>query len=562
MLRQPYVGKTLLTIFLLTLVAFLFATQSTLWDQDEPHWARIACEMLQSGNWILPILNGKVFAHKPPFAFWAMASSMALFGVNALAARLPAIFSLAASGWLVFLMGRLLFSPRAGFWACAMLMSSAMTIFLGSAAMLDTPLLAFISLAMYAHLKGLYRPKRWYVYWPVLAAALGFAELTKHPVGMATVAPAMLWSTWLLRKDLKIPKVYWMALLLAFLTGYGLHQAWYIPVSNMVPGFAEEIHGYHILGRILRPIEGHGASSLPGYLALLPVYIPVLIIGFTPWSGFLPAGISALLRRHLRSRTARVFIISWIFPIFVLFSLAATKLPHYMLPIFPPLAMVAAGTLDAFRNGRLDPKDCYWLRFGAWICAPVVLTFGAALCVISIFFGEGLWMVFGILPGLLILASGLWGFYLMRSEQIYRAARLSLVGMPLLILLAAQLTLPTIEPLIKPSPTLAQTIRSHRLSDEPVAMCGYTEPSLIFYINLPADQSISVLNDDPETLHEWSDTPGGGWLVVYDSLWKKMIDRFGPVERVRTLLIVPLLNTNDSARRDRVRVLKRLPLYN
>jgi len=557
MLRQPYVGKTLLAIFLLTLINFALASQSTLWDRDEPLFARTACEMLQTGEWLLPTMNGKVFAHKPPLALWAMAGSMALFGVNAIAVRLPAVFSLAASGWLVFLIGRLLFSPRVGFWACVMLMSSAMAMYVGSAAMVDAPLIAFISLAMYAHIKGLQQPKRWQVYWPVLALALGLSELTKHPVGMATAAPAMLLSTWFLRKDMKIPKGYWLGLFLAFLAGYGFHQAWYIPVLNMAPGFAEEIHGRHILGRFFTAMQGHGANSLPGYLALLPVYVPILIAGFAPWSTFLPSGVSASIRHRLGSRTARVFLISWAFPIFVLFSLAATKLPHYMLPIFPPAALLAAGTLEAWRNGRLDQKDRYWLRIGAWVWTPVVLGFGAALCVTSILLGQGLWRVVGVLPGVLVLFFGIFVFRLIRRERMMEVARVLLLGMPLILLLSALLTLPTIEPLIKVSPVLAQTIQGGRSPGEPVSMCGYAEPSFIFYMNLPADQSIAVLGRDPKALRAWVGEQGPGWLVVYDSLWQEMIDRFGPVARVQTRGKVPVLNTNDRARRDQVRVVRR-----
>ena len=127
------------------------------------------------------------------------------------------------------------------------------------------------------------------------------------------------------------------------------------------------------------------------------------------------------------------------------------------------------------------------------------------------------------------------------------------------MLLSARLILPAIEPLIKISPVLAETIRAHRLEDEPVAMCGYAEPSFIFYMNLSADQPISLLKQDPKTLRAWFGEQGNGWLVVYDSLWKKMIDRFGAVERARTRLIVPVLNTNDRARRDQVRVVQRLP---
>ena len=557
MLKQPYVGKTLLAIFLLTLINFALASQSTLWDRDEPLYARTSCEMLQNGEWLLPTFNGEVFDHKPPLAYWTMAGSVALFGVNTTAVRLPAIFFLAVTGWLTFLMGRRLYSPHVGFWASAMLMSSAMAMYMGTVAMLDATLMAFISLAMWAHIEALHHPARWWAYWPVLALALGLAELTKHPVGMATLVPATFLSTWMLRKDMQIPKCYWLGLVAACAAGYALHQAWFIAVRNMAPGFSEEILGRQIVGRFFAAMEGHGADSLLGYLALVPVYVPILLVGFAPWSAFLPAGVSTLIHRHVGERTTRVFLISWALPIFVLFSLAATKLPHYILPIFPPAALLAAGTLEAWRNGWLDQKDHYWLRLGAWFLAPLVFGFGVALCVAAPLLGQGLWRVVGVLPGVLVLLFGIFVFRLIRRERMMVVARVLLVGMPLILLLSALLTLPTIEPLIKVSPVLAQTIQGGRSPGEPVSMCGYAEPSFIFYMNLPADQSIAVLGRDPKALRAWVGEQGPGWLVVYDSLWQEMIDRFGPVARVQTRGKVPVLNTNDRARRDQVRVVRR-----
>jgi 4-amino-4-deoxy-L-arabinose transferase-like glycosyltransferase len=559
MLRQPYVGKTLLVIFLLTLVVFVLATQSSLWDLDESLYARIACEMLQSGEWRLPTMNGHVFSEKPPFTFWAMAACMASFGVNPVAARLPAVFSFALTGWLVFLLGRELFSPRVGFWSSAILMSSVMTLYLGSAATLDAPLLAFISLAMWAYLKGIFHPKRWIFYWPVLALALGLAELTKHPVGMATVAPATFFSTWMLRKEMRIPKSYWLGLVAACLAGYALYLTWFIPVCNMAPGFAEEIFGRQVIGKIFAPMQGHGADTLLGHLALLPVYAPMLLVVFLPWSVFLPAGVSVLIRHRVGDRISRIFLISWALPIFVLFSLAATKLPHYIFPLFPPVALLTAASLESWRTEHLIREESRWLGVGAWLLVSASLAFGILLCFAIFFIGQDPWRIETVVPGVAFMGLSLTVFRLVKREKVQSAARVLLVGMPLFILLAVRMILPGIEPLLKISPVLAENIRAHRSEDEPIAMCGYREASFVFYMNLPDGQSISDLDQHPRTLQAWLNGTGTAWLVVYDSLWKKMMKHPGAIERTRTRLIVPVLNYNDRAKRDRVRVVQRLP---
>ncbi len=558
-MKKPYVSKTLLVILVLTIAVFLFSTQSTLWDRDEARFARIACEMLDSGQWFLPVLNGEVYAKKPPLGFWMMAISMKIFGITSAAARLPAVFSLAATGWLVFLIGRQLFSARAGFWASAILMSSVLTIYTGSAAMVDAPLLAFITLAIWAHIKGISHSKRGSLYWPVLALALGLAELTKHPVGLATVLPATFISAWLLRKNIPIPKSFWLGLAAAYAAGFALHQAWFLPVQLMTPGFSEIMVGQHIVGRFFSPMEGHGAGSLWGYLALLPVYVPILLIGFAPWSVFLPAGAARLMRGRVGDQTARIFLLSWALPIFILFSLSATKLPHYILPVFPPAALVVAATLDRWRIGPMDEKDMQWLHAGKWLLFLFPFMAVLFLCLSTFFMGGYLWRMAIVIPVAAVAAFNLTGFFLIRNARVFSAARLFLVGTPALMIFSAWLILPVVEPLIKISPVLAETIRTHRLKEEPVAMCGYTEPSFFFYMNLPADQTIAVLNQHPRTLNGWFGASEGGWLVVYDSIWKQATDRFGPMERARTRRIVPVLNTNDDARQDRVRVIERLP---
>ena len=360
-----------------------------------------------------------------------------------------------------------------------------------------------------------------------------------------------------LRKQWVVPRTYWLGLGLAFLSGYGLYSLWFNAVADLVPGFADQIHGRHIVQRFLSPMEGHGPGSLPGYLALLPVYIPIVLVGFAPWTFLLPAGVAASIRHRLGDRTARVVLWTWAVPILLLFSLAATKLPHYVLPVFPPAAVLAAGAYDAWCNGRLSPGERGWLRGGAWFLAPVLLVSGGALCVAVGLTGTGPWLIAGMVPGVAILAWGGFLFRLILKEQVVRAVWVAFLGAPLIALSAALLSLPAIDPLIKISPALAATVRSQRSPDDPVAMCGYREPSFMFYLNLPADQSVEVLPDDPAALGAWLKERKAGWLIVYHSLWRDMIDRFRPVGGFRTLRTFPVLNLNDRARRDSVLVVRR-----
>ena len=391
MTTDKYAKQTILLVVACSLIVLAVAARSMLWDRDEPLYARAAAEMLQSGDWLVPTVNGKTFAHKPPLAFWTMAASMAVFGVNDLAARIPSIVFFACTGWLIFLLGRRLFSARVGFWAGAIYMASPMALYIGGAAMLDSTLTALVCLGMWSHAQWLARPDRWPIYWPILALSVGLAELTKHPVGLAVLAPGVFLSTWMLRESKGISKPHWAGLLLAFVAGYAMHRAWYVSACQTTPGFEAEMFWRHIVGRFFTAMEGHGASSPGGYLATLPFYIPVLIFVFAPWSAFLPGGISAFIRRHKACAEAYAILAAWALPPFLLFSLAATKLPHYILPVFPPAALVAAAALEAWRSEKPSGSDRSWLRAGAWVLAAVSLCLGVALCGAAFFCGTGAW---------------------------------------------------------------------------------------------------------------------------------------------------------------------------
>src|SRR5690606_36152681 len=100
--------------------------------------------------WLIPTFNGELFAHKPPLSYWLLAISMAVFGANEFAARLPSAIALSGSAFLIFLIGRRMFNARVGWWAMAILSTALLPVYLGIAAMVDAPLLFSICLAIWA----------------------------------------------------------------------------------------------------------------------------------------------------------------------------------------------------------------------------------------------------------------------------------------------------------------------------------------------------------------------------------------------------------------------------
>src|SRR5207253_316222 len=108
----------------------------------------------------------------------------------------------------------------------------------------------------------------------------------------------------------------------------------------------------HVVGRSVATMEGHGASSVRMYLALLPFYFVTVFASFFPWSIKLPALWKNL--RAQRDSTDRL-LLAGVLIIFGIFTLVQTKLPHYTLPAFPLLALLIARRFESLRLGRALP---------------------------------------------------------------------------------------------------------------------------------------------------------------------------------------------------------------
>src|SRR5262245_65129288 len=130
-----------------------------LWDRDEPRNAGCAREMLAANNWVVPIFNGELRAHKPVLLYWCIMASYLGLGVNELAARLPSALCAIGSVICVYRMGRRLFGPRAGLWAGIALATSLMFVVAGRAATPDALLIFCITLALTIYVFGTFRPR-------------------------------------------------------------------------------------------------------------------------------------------------------------------------------------------------------------------------------------------------------------------------------------------------------------------------------------------------------------------------------------------------------------------
>ena len=244
--------------------------------------------------------------------------------------------------------------------------------------------------------------------------------------------------------------------------------------------------GIHVIGRALAPMEGHGGSGVGGYLATLPVYVPVVLIAVFPWILHFPATVSALLRGEIGGRHERAVLWGWMAPTFLMFSLAATKLPHYIFPLMPAVMLALAATIDARLEGGLDTASRWWLRAGAWIYGVSSVVMLVAVAGALLMLKEPVAITISVVFGVVCLAAA--AFAVVRaqlSEQVDLAGVILAIAMPLAYGLLFWLLVPTVEPEIKLSRAIAEEIRSTVPAGTPAFMTGYTEPSLVFYLDPP-----------------------------------------------------------------------------
>ncbi len=449
-----------------------------LWDRDEPFYARVAVEMVRSGDWLVPTFNGEPFPDKPPLVYWLMALSVRLFGESVFAVRLPAVLGLLISLVFTGAIARRLFDVPTARWSMIILATSLLSIYLGAAAMLDTVLLASIVMAFWAWLALEDGPHPWRsVVW--LAIALTASLLAKGPVGPAVFASTVL-VTWALGPRSDRPGARPLrAVIGAGVLAVAGFLIWAIP-ANAQSGGSLLSHGVwvHIVGRALSPMQGHGGEGLAGYLLTLPVYVPVLFLGLMPWAVDGPAALDRLVRGSLAVGHTRVFLLAWLGATFSLFTLAATKLPHYVFPLFPAAAIALAAYHVRMRDAAPPSVPPRWSS-GDGLYALVQT--GATLGVLVL-----AWQLRSVSAAVLaaLLALATTAFLALRRRGRRRLAhQLAVAAIAPCYLLGYWGVAPAVEALTKTAPAIARAIAEAGASRLPVLADETLAPSVIFSLS-------------------------------------------------------------------------------
>lgn len=495
-------------ILLIALAVYAgFASVAELVDRDEPRFARCAIEMSETGDWLVPRFRGEVRPDKPVFIYWAMAASEAVFGRTELAFRMPSILGSLLAACFTFLVARRLFDPQTGLLAATIYLGSITPFYIGTVATADGLMLGLMTACLWLltlRIQG--ERAAWHL--PLASVLLGVGLLIKGPVVLAVPVLGAIGMRWFARgTTVTLGPGTGRGIWIASAVGIAMFAAWGIPANTASNGILlEQGIGRHVLGRMVDAQEGHGGEGILGWLLSLPLYVPIIFAFLFPWSGFL----APALRRAGGSEQARVVLFGWALPTFLLMSLVVTKLPHYVLPTFPALAILIAHHLI-----RAEAPERP--RFGVL----TGLVWLIALAIAALFGGVG-WLggnALSLTSGALGIALALTTAWLTtRAHRGHGLARLPRRLALIAIGLGAVVNGlgPTIDHATKVSKEMATAIREQAPEDIQVFEFGYGEPSVDYYLDQTPGMALLPIRETApdQKLATWLAQEGKAVLIT------------------------------------------------
>jgi len=345
-------------VALLIVVAFAFQGTRGIWEPDEGRYTAGGLNMVDSGDWLVPTLDGE-HAHltKPPMTYWAIASSVALLGRNEWAVRLPGALAFVGTGLLMFGLGRHLCSAKPWMPAVAWSLSLAPVI-ASNIVSTDVLLMFFETLAMFAFVEWWARDshdrRRWAI---AMWIAWGLAFMTKGPPGLLPLGAMVAFLA--IHDRTRLRALFPVAGLLAFAM---VAFTWFALIVWQQPDRLGYFLGYEVYDRVFTGVHKRNAE----WYGAFEIYLPVLLVGALPWWAFALAAAGGPraawrgLREQVRSRDRELLLLLYWFALpLAVFFLARSRLQLYVLPLFAPLALLLArplarwGWLDGARMKRI-----------------------------------------------------------------------------------------------------------------------------------------------------------------------------------------------------------------
>jgi 4-amino-4-deoxy-L-arabinose transferase-like glycosyltransferase len=364
---------------ILILLAMCVATMLTglgrisLFEPDEPRFAEATRQMLERGDALTPYFNGAPRFEKPILFYWMQLPFFAVLGPGELAARLPSAICGTLTVFLLWAIGRRLFSDTAAWLGAVALATSFRFVTYARQGLTDVPVLLFETAALWALLRSLDDEDHATRFTLLAWVAIGLAALTKGPVA---AVPLLVWVTYL-AVNRRLGAIRWRDWIAGAAIAVTIAAPWYLYM------IAVHGHAYFDHGVGYELVRRYADTDFPGPKRGVLYYFGVWPGDLAPWTLFFLAAMAwvALHWRGLpaRERRGASFCIAWFVSVLALFSSASGKLPHYLLPLYPPATLLAgyfahdALGAAARRGGGWLWRVACWATLVALLAAAVVL---------------------------------------------------------------------------------------------------------------------------------------------------------------------------------------------
>jgi 4-amino-4-deoxy-L-arabinose transferase-like glycosyltransferase len=494
-----------LLVFLLGGLFLVFLGHRPLGIPGEGRYIEIPREMLVSGDFLTPTLNGLPYFEKPPLFYWIEAFFIHCFGLeNNFFLRLPIAFFALLGCVFVFLFGRALIDRKTGLWSSFVLGTSLLYFALARVVILDLVFTVFMTGALMAFFMATQKPtpqgRRGFLI--LYGLLMGAGVMTKGLIGIFLPgAIILLWIVWT-RQWIFLKFAFHPLCLLAF---FASTLPWHVAVCLRNPEFFNFYFLREHVMRYLTPIHRHDGPFW--------FFLPILVLGFFPWVAFLPATFLSFRQKEVRLvGHLTSFLMLWGGFVFIFFSFSSSKLIPYLLPVFPPLALLVSSFLSTESPRLKGAFKIYGVI--AFVAGIVILSY---FPIRNFFFHKSYNLPFvlpQIMGAVLLLWAGVLGvfFYLNKNaEKVFSSLTTSLI---LFLVSIAYLDpffqrAPSIEPLIK-------KFKPYIKPDDPVIACSFFPHDVPVYLERP----IQVLDYEGELAFGASITPDQNILINEEKFQK------------------------------------------
>ncbi len=494
---------------------------ASLWDVDEAVNAQAAREMRDADTWVIPTFNYQLRTAKPVMLYWLQRASYAAFGVSEWSARFPSV----VASWLIVLLtyelARQMFGRGTALLAGVVLASVGHFVILSHAATPDATLLLFTSLTYLAFWTFHVGNSR--AWWIPTAVGCGLAMLTKGPIGV--VLPGIvicMYFAW----NRELGRLLDRRAFLASVVFIFVAIPWYALVASETRGeWLTAFFGNENVNRFLSPMEGHHGT--------LWFYPAAIIVMFIPWTVFLLAavwyGVRGTVRRVGEEECGRGgdkergsvgeevrahrFLVCWAVAYLVFFSAAATKLPNYVFPLYPALAILTARFLVAWRDAEVTVPRWLMPAGAVGLLLVGVGVAGGMLYADRTFPGLASWAIIGVVP----VAGGIAMAWFLRQGD--RGGAVLAVSVAAVVFVGSVIAWPpaVLEQQRAPRELVRASDLTNPTREVRVATFEWFQPSVVFYTGREVGRLESA-----SAVGVFLAVPTPGYLFVPAKVWEKL----------------------------------------